>query len=554
MGAYRDGVGSAPDAQGHEDGLVDELIQQFADPLAFYRELVQNSIDAGASAIAISLSFSPDPGAASDADPVGLVEIAVRDDGCGMGRAVLEEQLTVLFRSGKEGQEGKIGKFGVGFVSVLAVAPEVVVVRTSEGKGEQWTLELASDQTFDLFRAQAGGGAGTTVTLRLRRRASELDALVEGSARALAKWCRHAEIPIRFVASRAGGEVVREVRIDRPLGLDGALVSVKVTDGPTTVVAGLPRDGAAYLGFFNRGLLLHETGTAVLGAVMVSIQDPRLEHTLSRDNVRRDAHYERAMRLARRAVERHLTPHVHDVLAETARRERTEPPIEALLAAAWNAGLDLDRGEIRVPLLEPVGRDGAISLTALGKREAYHAPARDEVTAAAAARGAHVVDTSVAGDADAYLRTLGVLASRRIVGVREALTVALPVDVSGADLALADGVRELLGAVGRRPNGPVLARFVGARSSQLALPGGDGTLPVALDEEECASDPFRLLARPTLLLNADYDAVRAARQLAVHDPRTAAALLTRVILLWRGGLDEDAADEAWLTAAAEAVE
>ena len=47
--------------------------------------------------------------------------------------------------------------------------------------------------------------------------------------------------------------------------------------------------------------------------------------------------------------------------------------------------------------------------------------------------------------------------------------------------------------------------------------------------------------------------MRAARHLAQSDPHAAAGLLVRFLLLWRGELDEEAADEAWLEAAAERV-
>jgi len=47
MAPYREGHGRGPSAEAYEDGLVEALIQQFPDPLTFYRELIQNSIDAG---------------------------------------------------------------------------------------------------------------------------------------------------------------------------------------------------------------------------------------------------------------------------------------------------------------------------------------------------------------------------------------------------------------------------------------------------------------------------------------------------------------------------
>jgi len=550
MSAYRGGHGRAPVEAGREDGLVDELIQQFADPLAFFRELVQNSIDAGASSIAVTIGWTPDHESSEGEDPTGTIEIAVRDDGCGMGREVLEEQLTVLFRSGKEDQADKIGKFGVGFVSVLALAPDVVVVRTSEGDGAQWTLELRSDQTYELFRAAGGGASGTTVTLRVPRRRGEVDGLVRGAERALVKWCRHAAVPIKLVATLPGGELVREARIDRPLGLDG-YAAVSLTRGKTKIVAALPRDGTPYLAFFNQGLLLHETTEPVLGKVMVSIQDPRLEHTLSRDNVRRDAHHQRALKLARAAIDEHLTARVHDVLAELGRRERTEPPIESLLAAAWNADLDVDRRRVRVPLLEPLGRDATISLADLKRRDAYVATARDELTAAMAEAGHTILDVSVSRHPVAYQQSIAVFSGGSFVHAHQAFTLAAPVEASGADLRLLERVGELVGEIARRPKGPKLARLVGARAGSLSLPGASGDLPLALDTEQVGVDPFRLVARPTWLLSHDHPVVEAARALAPSDVEAAAALLARALLVDLGRFDADA-EADWLEHASEA--
>src|SRR5262245_53282464 len=103
------------------------MVRQFADPHAYYRELVQNSIDAGATRVDVSLSFVSDNGgdAAADAAAVtqGVLHIAVADDGGGMDQATIERGLLVLFRSTKDGDPTKIGKFGVGFFSVFAAGP-----------------------------------------------------------------------------------------------------------------------------------------------------------------------------------------------------------------------------------------------------------------------------------------------------------------------------------------------------------------------------------------------------------------------------------------------
>ncbi|MGB1013216.1 MAG: ATP-binding protein, partial [Nannocystaceae bacterium] len=50
-------------------------IDQYADPMAFVRELVQNAIDAGALAVDVEVD---------DAETDHLLEVRVRDDGAGM--------------------------------------------------------------------------------------------------------------------------------------------------------------------------------------------------------------------------------------------------------------------------------------------------------------------------------------------------------------------------------------------------------------------------------------------------------------------------------------
>lgn len=545
---YRGAETSAPASPGQKEGLVDELIKQFADPLAFYRELVQNGIDAGATSLAVTLSFEPD---ASD-EARGTLLVSVRDDGCGMGREILEEQLTVLFRSGKEGQEGKIGKFGVGFVSVLAVKPKLVAVKSSQGKGEQWTLHLHPDQTYELFRAEGGGASGTTVTLHVPMEAGALGSFVEGSERALLTWCRHIEVPLRLVASVSGqGAPLREVRVDRPFGLE-AVVHVEVTadSGRTRVVAGLPEDGQPYLAFFNRGLLLHETRSDVLGAVAVKIQDARLEHTLSRDNVRRDEHYERVMRLARRVVDEDLPAHAAEVLSQLAEKKREEPRVDTLLLALTRAELELSADEVRVALLHPHAGRRSTSLRALLRADGLGASRASELTEALARAGRPVADLGVAIAWETYRRALSALAGAELELAEAAVTLATPIEPRGSDLAMLEVLARVLGKAHRAPAAPRLVRLRGGVTGSTIFVAGEGEPPAILSHEDARRDPFRRLRRPPLWIDAGAPIVAAARRAAEREPELAGALLARAVLLAHGSLDEGR-DEGWIAAALE---
>ena len=118
------------------------LVKQFSQPLAFLRELVQNSLDAQTNRIDIEVVHEPQE---------RLQRITVHDTGEGMNREIIDQRLTRLFASDKENDLTKVGKFGIGFVSVFAIRPEAVVVDTGRD-GESWRLVFHPDHTFDRIR------------------------------------------------------------------------------------------------------------------------------------------------------------------------------------------------------------------------------------------------------------------------------------------------------------------------------------------------------------------------------------------------------------------
>src|SRR5688572_27715901 len=123
------------------------LVDQFARPLDFLRELAQNSIDAGSPRIDVSVAWDPPRPGESE----GVLRISVDDYGEGMDGAIIDNQLTRLFASSKEHDLTKIGKFGIGFTSIFAIRPEAVLLRTGR-QGEYWELLFHADRTFDKVR------------------------------------------------------------------------------------------------------------------------------------------------------------------------------------------------------------------------------------------------------------------------------------------------------------------------------------------------------------------------------------------------------------------
>ncbi|PRP97874.1 heat shock protein 90 [Enhygromyxa salina] len=269
---------------------VENLVTQFSSALDFYRELVQNSIDAGSSAIEIWLDFIPDEAGGAG----GVIEIHVDDAGEGMNEAVIDEQLTTLFSSGKEHDLTKIGKFGIGFVSVFALRPRGVLVQTGRD-GEYWEVFFDQDRSF--FKSPCSTPIeGTQITLFLEGDRARYTDLVARSVETIDHWCRHSEAEINFEdrASVEGGYV----QINKPFSVEGECVTSVEHEGGHIVLA---YSRAPVWGFYNKGLALAvvrgktDLVPAGLAHVAFRIKSRYLEHTLSRETVMRDENYDKAM-------------------------------------------------------------------------------------------------------------------------------------------------------------------------------------------------------------------------------------------------------------------
>lgn len=104
------------------------------DPWIFVRELLQNSRDAGASAVQLSV-----------AQQDGREWVCCYDDGEGMTLDHARRYLFALYASSKEGAKNQAGKFGVGFWSVLRFEPTSITIRSRPRQGPPWGIRLSGD-------------------------------------------------------------------------------------------------------------------------------------------------------------------------------------------------------------------------------------------------------------------------------------------------------------------------------------------------------------------------------------------------------------------------
>lgn len=305
MSRRRERIGRHESVAGQPaDATLRDLVAQFTDKYAFIRELLQNSLDAGAVAIDIEMEWRGD-----------TLTVAAIDDGDGMDRDIIEGYLLTLFRSTKEEDLTKIGKFGIGFVSLFAMAPRKVVVDT--GRDGIWhRIVFDEDRSWTLHEME-DPFEGTTVTLHMDRNRAEASKDCDRVHAAAMTWCRFADAEIHTTARGVKKPWDRRP-VSAPFDVKSPVTVSGSGDGWRAVV-GVARAKSPSVGFYNHGITLWEGRAALVPGATFRVEGRHLEHTLTRDNVRRDRHFDRIVAEVRALAEGPLVAKVRAALVAAAR-------------------------------------------------------------------------------------------------------------------------------------------------------------------------------------------------------------------------------------------
>ena len=563
------------------------LVDQFARPLDFLRELVQNSIDAGSPRIDVWVDHD------AGSDDMGVLSICVEDHGCGMDEATIDEQLLALYASTKEGDLTKIGKFGIGFTSVFALRPERVLVRTGR-HGTWWELVAGPDRVFQKHRS-AEPISGTQVLLLKRLPNHDVPAMVEDIRSVLSYWCEHTAVPITFDDRRATQDDAPNQTLDpfaavaehsslptinRPMTLDAVWLrhTTRIdtpTIGPVDVVLGYAPNPS--WGFYNGGItLLRTRDPDVLGDhaarfthVAFKVRSDRLEHTLTRDNVRRDEAWRHTLDAVAQAhveLRAALLDHVH---AQALRTDDLSLGHDALCQEAMADPTFRSKAQAAPILRDVQGRACSFVEADASGQVLVGAPGHP-LAQPLAAQGIRIVE-----DRPATRRLLEILHGgwlkrykdptpvQHVEDTWQQATVLDPTQLTLVEQRLVERTRTLLGhafAGPFRSQAPAeqvqlhVARFVRAPSpdgasrpsaTPLSRVGPtDGRLFQARDVGRWWEGPA-WLRQHTLLLDRDHAAYQLHRTSAHHDVELAAVGLAHAVMWDQGFADETSSSAAF---------
>lgn len=632
MAPYRARQESAPTPASPTTGLVADMVRQFADPYAFLRELVQNGIDAGATSLEVRIERAADGTVATSVTDDGsgmsldviqgplltLFESSKEGDtkkigkyGVGFVSVFATDPDEVQVNTWRDGQAWLVRLLKDHSYEVNDAGPRegsgttvTLLRRLSEPAGGAERREVdASLKSALLGQTQAGKASEVVEERRAAALAAYLvkpdapreDALARHEVRAveaLRTWCRHAQCPIHItVVDHGSREEPRRARIDRPLEVVSPF-SVTETLDDEIYVAGTSAGsyylgdlggkkelapeierGETFAGFYNRGLTLYETEHPLsddLRGIRFKVMSPHLQHTLSRDNVRRDEAFERVIGRVREIVKGPLR---QKLLVELARRaERAaqgegEMEYAGALEAALCPALAPDADTITLPLTDPVG--GSSVLRGIGAHvhiggkllrgkpllrgePLLRAAASNDLTRALAAAGTRVFRCSPAALAPAIEQRFSI--DLEDPHAMFALVSRWPVEkVDARDQALCADVHEALATAGQGVAGVWLGSIQGAWAKHAAVVVPDSS---EVDRVYSAEELRRFWAsfskKYVLLLNPSAEVVLLARKRGAADRGSAAILLARVLLLEaQGGPISPEANERLLGLAAK---
>ncbi|MEM7357095.1 MAG: ATP-binding protein, partial [Acidobacteriota bacterium] len=293
-----------------------EAARYGSDPWVFVRELLQNARDAGAREVTLTTSQVSSSGALRH-------RIACCDDGQGMTYEHARRYLFSLYASSKDDDLEQAGKFGIGFWSILRLAPTAITIRSRAATGKAWEVTLDGDLeqppaiTTDLPSSRFAG-RGTEVILEL-----PLDA-VKTVAAETTEAAKHYG---RFLTCRDDPEQPLNIRVD------GLSVNATFTlPAPSAAFSGKGFRGVVGLGeepeveLFAQGLFVRSapslldlredgdapnraaTEEALAGlpslAPRILIDSAELDLMLARSDVRFDKHMRRILAGAEKALAR----------------------------------------------------------------------------------------------------------------------------------------------------------------------------------------------------------------------------------------------------------
>ncbi len=286
-----------------EDALRDNdaevlrgTVRQFKDPYVYLRELVQNSLDAGATRVVTDVRRD---------ELTGYGVISVADDGKGMDEETVRQHFLTLYSSSKELDRSTIGRFGVGLVSIFAQKPLGVLVETSRDGADPLRLFIGAqdrDAPTKIVRRQereiriddeTATQHGTRLSLYVDLNDSDLEETSQRLREQLERYCTYVVPPLTF-----RGELInKEFDVDSP-------IKTRFGGKGLEVVMGLARDTSSFK-LMNHRLVItdgKEPFTEKTAGLDVLINSRFIDYTISRDEVLKNNKYRQIKKRVDKAV------------------------------------------------------------------------------------------------------------------------------------------------------------------------------------------------------------------------------------------------------------